>query len=199
VRTVSYGREDRGLRGGPIEDFSYAGTCLFPYRIATGHSGLIHSRSRPKPPRLHRDSRLHQSGRHHKIPRVALGLNKQVTIILDSPGGTVDDAIYIGEFVRSRNWDTLVQSNAICNSACTMIWLAGTGRSLGNRARLGFHSASSASSGAPNRVRSERGNAKMAKFMAAMGIPQELIDFQPKADPCCINYVDYAQAQAWNC
>jgi hypothetical protein len=127
-----------------------------------------------------------------------LGLNKQVTIILDSPGGTVDDAIYIGEFVRSRNWDTLVQSNAICNSACTMIWLAGTGRSLGNRARLGFHSASSASSGAPNRVRSERGNAKMAKFMAAMGIPQELIDFQPKADPCCINYVDYAQAQAWN-
>ena len=37
----------------------------------------------------------------------------------------------------------------------------------------------------------------MAKFMAAMGVPQEVIDLQPKADPCCVNYVNYAQAQAW--
>ncbi len=131
-------------------------------------------------------------GDFKKFLGIAWVLNKQLTIVLDSPGGSVDDAVSIGEFVRSRNWDTLVQSNAICNSACTLIWLAGTGRSLGNQARLGFHSASDAS-----RVRSERGNAKIAKFMAAMGIPQELIDLQPKADPCCVNYLNYAQAQAW--
>ena len=81
-------------------------------------------------------------GDFKKFLGIAWGLNKQLTIILDSPGGSVDDAISIGEFVRSRNWDTLVQSNAICNSACTMIWLAGTTESLDNRARFGFHSAS---------------------------------------------------------
>jgi hypothetical protein len=135
-----------------------------------------------------------------KFLGIAWGLNKHATIILNSPGGSVDDAISIGEFVRSRNWDTLVQSNAVCNSACTMIWLAGTARSLGNKARL-FHSASRGPrnpDSPQNRVRSEIGNAKMAEFMAAIGIPQELIDLQPKADPCCMNYVDYAQAQAWN-
>jgi hypothetical protein len=32
--------------------------------------------------------------------------------------------------------------------------------------------------------------------MAGMGIPQKVIDLQPKADPCCLNYIDHAQAKA---
>ena len=33
--------------------------------------------------------------------------------------------------------------------------------------------------------------------MAGLGVPQQLIELQPKADPCCVNYIDYAQAKAW--
>ena len=33
--------------------------------------------------------------------------------------------------------------------------------------------------------------------MHEMGVPQEVIDLQPKADPYCFNYVDHAQAEAW--
>jgi hypothetical protein len=30
-----------------------------------------------------------------------------------------------------------------------------------------------------------------------MGVPQQLIDLQPKADPCCANYIDHARVKAW--
>jgi hypothetical protein len=33
--------------------------------------------------------------------------------------------------------------------------------------------------------------------MAGLGVPQQVIDMQPKADPCCLNYIDHAQAKAW--
>jgi hypothetical protein len=36
----------------------------------------------------------------------------------------------------------------------------------------------------------------VADYMAGMGIPQKVIDLQPKADPCCLNYIDHAQAKA---
>jgi hypothetical protein len=33
--------------------------------------------------------------------------------------------------------------------------------------------------------------------MASMGVPQQVVDLQPKADPCCLNYIDHAQAKDW--
>ena len=80
----------------------------------------------------------------------------------------------------------------MCDSACTLIWLAGTFRHLDRYARLGFHSAARARS---PYERQERGNAIIAAYLAAMGVPQQVIDLQPKADPCCFNYIEYAQAK----
>ena len=33
--------------------------------------------------------------------------------------------------------------------------------------------------------------------MTRLGIPQQVIDLQPKADPCCLNYIYHAPAKAW--
>lgn len=33
--------------------------------------------------------------------------------------------------------------------------------------------------------------------MAEMGAPQQMIELQPKIDPCCLSYVDYPTAKAW--
>jgi hypothetical protein len=41
------------------------------------------------------------------------------------------------------------------------------------------------------------GNAIVGAFMREMGVPQQVIDLQLKADPCCFNHVDHAQAEAW--
>jgi hypothetical protein len=117
------------------------------------------------------------------------------SVILNSKGGHIAAAISIGRFIRLRNYDTRLHNGGACNSACTLIWLAGTFRHLDRYARLGFHSA--ATTRRPPYKRSEVGNAAIAAYMASMGVPQQVIDLQPKADPCCLNYVEYAQAKAW--
>ena len=115
-------------------------------------------------------------------------------VILNSRGGHLNEAAIIGRRIRSHNWETRVRNGAICNSACTLIWVAGVPRRLDLQARLGFHSAAT-----PLKppTRSEAGNRAWAAYLAEMGAPQQLIDLQPKADPCCLKYVDHARAKAW--
>ena len=137
---------------------------------------------------------------HHgddkKFIEVTWGLfDDTVTVILNSPGGYLQEAVNIGRRIRSRKYETRVQNGAACNSACTLIWLAGTSRHLDPRARLGFHSA--AIDSRPPYKRSEPGNAAEAAYMTELRVPQQVIDLQPKADPCCLNYVDRARAQTW--
>jgi hypothetical protein len=131
-------------------------------------------------------------GDDKRFNEITFGVYETTTIVLNSPGGYINEAIEIGRRIRLRNWETRVQKGAICNSACTLIWLAGNVRYLDPHARLGFHSA-----GWPPHKRSESGNAAEAAFMASMSAPKELIDLQPIADPCCVNYVNHAQAKAW--
>jgi hypothetical protein len=119
----------------------------------------------------------------------------QASVVLNSKGGYNSAAINIGNFIRLHNHDTKVHNGAVCNSACTLIWLAGTFRHLDRYARLGFHSA--ATERRPPFKRHERGNTVIAAYMAGLGVPQQVIDMQPKADPCCLNYIDHAQAKAW--
>jgi hypothetical protein len=113
-------------------------------------------------------------------------------ITLHSIGGVNQPAANIGSLIRSRGWGTAVRSGAYCYSACALIWFAGVYRHLDRYARLGLHSASTESG-----ERHEEANRKIAIYLEAMGAPQEVIDLQSKADPCCINHIDYTQAEAW--
>jgi hypothetical protein len=131
---------------------------------------------------------------HKKFIEIVSDIMK-ANVILNSKGGHIGTAIIIGRFIRLRNYETRVHNGAVCDSACTLIWLAGSFRHLDRWARLGFHSARTQRT--PPYERSERGNAIMAAYMAGIGVPQQVIELQPKADPCCLNYIDYAQAKAW--
>jgi hypothetical protein len=118
------------------------------------------------------------------------------TVVLNSLGGYLMAAMMIGGNLRERQFDTVVRSGDVCSSVCPLIWLAGKPRYLGRLAKLGFHSA-----GYPDQpgVRSERGNQMIADYFKRIGVPQQVIDLQPMADPgpCCLNYVDYMQAKVW--
>jgi hypothetical protein len=52
-------------------------------------------------------------------------------------GGRISEAIKIREFVRSRNIDTYVYKK--CLSACTIAFLGGANRFLGEEGQMGFH------------------------------------------------------------
>ena len=81
-----------------------------------------------------------EQGDDKKFAELTWGLNDAI-VVLNSRGGYNSAATNIGLRIRSHNYETRVRSGAICSSACTLIWLAGTYRHLDPKTRLGFHSA----------------------------------------------------------
>jgi hypothetical protein len=60
-------------------------------------------------------------------------------VSLDSPGGSVADALTIGRTLRDLGGTTKVESGAICLSACPYIFVGGAVRDVDDGARLGVH------------------------------------------------------------
>jgi hypothetical protein len=70
------------------------------------------------------------------------GYNKKPAIVfLDSTGGKLVTAIQIGLIIHKHGLTTAVADNALCASACALVWLAGKERCMGTGARIGFHAA----------------------------------------------------------
>jgi len=59
------------------------------------------------------------------------------TVLLDSDGGRIFEALRMADLIRERGLDTRVEQN--CASACTLILLAGKERSAHKFAQIGFH------------------------------------------------------------
>src|SRR5262249_742957 len=96
---------------------------------------------------------------------------KDATIILDSPGGSIWPTMGVGPVIRERGWET--NAGFGCTSACAFIWLAGSFRTLGRLAWLGFHSTTQKPG---SNERSEWGNQIIAAYLKSMDVPQEVIE-----------------------
>jgi len=59
------------------------------------------------------------------------------TIVMEGPGGRMGPAYEIFHIIRDRRLNTRVER--ACDSACTVMFLGGTQRSLGPFGRMGFH------------------------------------------------------------
>ncbi|MDF1727958.1 MAG: hypothetical protein P1U53_09415 [Sulfitobacter sp.] len=60
-------------------------------------------------------------------------------IILNSPGGSVGDALELGRFVRSAGLTTALRSGDICYSACPYLLAAGVSRDIPEGGSVGVH------------------------------------------------------------
>jgi len=60
-------------------------------------------------------------------------------VILNSPGGSVSDALTLGRAIRDTGLATLVRDTDICLSACPYLFAAGTERTAAASARIGVH------------------------------------------------------------
>jgi hypothetical protein len=67
--------------------------------------------------------------------------NDKVIVSLSGPGGVALPAIRIGELVHEYGWATHVSSGNPCTSSCSIIWLAGTPRTIDGAPAviIGFH------------------------------------------------------------
>lgn len=95
-------------------------------------------------------------------------------VSLDSPGGSVLDALEIGRVIRDLGAETRLQGQAVCLSACPYAFVGGTTRSIDDGARLGVHQHSfGASNILPVFLAVEdiqRGQAEVLDHLVAMGI-----------------------------
>ena len=61
------------------------------------------------------------------------------TVSLDSPGGSLEDAMAIARLVRRHGFATQVADGAVCASSCPLVLAGGTERLVGARAAVGLH------------------------------------------------------------
>lgn len=61
------------------------------------------------------------------------------TVLLDSPGGSVKDALEMGRLIREKSLSTEVRDGGLCASSCPLVFASGSERMAGREAAIGVH------------------------------------------------------------
>jgi hypothetical protein len=61
------------------------------------------------------------------------------TVVLNSPGGSVSDALAIGALVREAGFGTSIAAGALCASSCPLVFAGGKERLASRAAAIGVH------------------------------------------------------------
>ncbi|WP_373029729.1 hypothetical protein [Sulfitobacter sp.] len=80
------------------------------------------------------------AGDAERIEKQLAGLDpKPQGVILNSPGGSVQDALLLGRYLRDADLTTALRSGDVCYSACPYLLAAGTRRTIPDDASVGVH------------------------------------------------------------
>ena len=97
------------------------------------------------------------------------------TVVLNSPGGSVADALAIGRLIRDKRFSTEVEAGKYCVSSCPLVFAGGVDRHAGDRAIIGVHQVAalrSATAGPPRDEMSVAQNisARCQRYLGEMGV-----------------------------
>lgn len=120
------------------------------------------------------------------------------TISLNSPGGSVDDALRISALIRERGYATSVASGALCASSCPIVMAGGVDRSAGPEAVIGVHQVYGAggevgTAAAMSQVQST--TARIARHLQTMGIAPELWFHALETAPDRLRYLTHREME----
>jgi hypothetical protein len=95
--------------------------------------------------------------------------------VLNSPGGSVTDALAMGRLIRERQFATEVEAGKYCASSCPLVFAGGIERRAGDKAAIGVHQVAalgSASAGLPRNDMSVAQNisARCQRYLGDMGV-----------------------------
>ncbi len=100
------------------------------------------------------------------------------TVSLNSPGGSLDDAIGMATLIRERGLATTVEDGALCASSCPLILAGGTSRTISAKAAVGVHQFYSVSADPGNPAQAmadaQATTARISRHLAAMGVDAAL-------------------------
>ena len=128
-----------------------------------------------------------------------------VTIMFDSPGGDMAGGLALGQFIRSRGYDTALEGNVeeevrigganggtamrrvaastLCASACSLAFFGGRARSMSIDARLGVHQFYSRTGSDIGDSATQVTMTKLALYLEDMGVDRRILDFASSAGP----------------
>jgi hypothetical protein len=71
------------------------------------------------------------------------------TVVLDSPGGSVRDALAMARLIREKKLATLVEADGYCASSCPLVFAGGVTRTAAEGASIGVHQVAISTAEAP--------------------------------------------------
>lgn len=95
------------------------------------------------------------------------------TVVLQSPGGSVRDALEMGRLIRKNKFATEVEANRYCASSCPLVFAGGVERRAGPQAAIGVHQVSALGqtlSGDDGMDSAQQISAICQKYLREMGI-----------------------------
>ena len=97
------------------------------------------------------------------------------TVVLNSPGGSVSDALAMGQLIRAKRFATEVEAGRYCLSSCPLVFAGGVERRAGDRATIGVHQVAAIRSAANRRRRDEMSfaqniSARCQRYLGDMGV-----------------------------
>ena len=97
------------------------------------------------------------------------------TVVLNSPGGSVTDALAMGRLIRERKFATEVEAGKYCASSCPLVFAGGVERRAGDSATIGVHQVAALPSLANGPPRDEMNvaqniSARCQRHLADMGV-----------------------------
>jgi hypothetical protein len=116
------------------------------------------------------------------------GKYDHAVVLLESEGGSTITAISIGEAIRLKGYSTAVINGSDCNSACALIWLAGSPRAISKSGRVGFHATYTEKAG--RQSESGVGNAIVGRYLTLLNLPEKALIFATSAAPSDLNYLN---------
>jgi hypothetical protein len=100
------------------------------------------------------------------------------TVSLNSPGGSVDDAIAMSKLIRERQLGTRVASEALCASSCPIVFAGGVSRMAEKDAVIGVHQVFNGGTERPSpeqaMASAQATTARVARHLDEMGIGAQL-------------------------
>jgi hypothetical protein len=97
------------------------------------------------------------------------------TVVLNSPGGSVADALAIGRLIRARKFATEVEAGQYCASSCPLVFAGGVERRAGDNAAIGVHQVAAIKQAANGPPRDEMSvaqdiSARCQRYLGDMGV-----------------------------
>jgi hypothetical protein len=98
------------------------------------------------------------------------------TVVLNSTGGSVSDAIVMGRLIREKKFSTAVENGNLCASSCPLMFAGGVERRAGDKANIGVHQVFSPTDNpaANNMDQAQRISADCQKYLVEMGVDPRL-------------------------